>query len=145
MLQVPESVLRDRARKERDLPTVGRSPREMVQTLGTEWGRNTMRLDFWLLIALPEIEAHRRGGVPGVVVSDVRFENEAQFIRCQGGQVWHIQRPGIAGVRAHASERGIVPEGADRGLLNDGPLAALCNRVDRLIDDLEDAREAKAG
>jgi hypothetical protein len=138
MLRVPEADLRDRAKKERDLDIIGRSPRELLQTLGTEWGRDTVRNDFWLLLALREIERHRRAGAPGVVITDVRFGNEANFVRGQGGQVWHIQRPGTPAVRAHSSEIGVAVLGCDRGLLNDGPIAALCNRVDRLIDDLTD-------
>jgi len=137
MLQVPEATLRFRAFKERELAGVGRSPREMVQTLGTEWGRNMMRQDFWLLLALPEIEALRRSGVPGVVASDVRFENEAEFLRAQGGQIWHIWRLGVKPVREHVSEAGLIPADADRGIVNDGTIEAMFQRVDKLVEVLE--------
>src|SRR5699024_8369515 len=42
-----------------------------------------------------------------VVVSDVRFTSEAQWVRNLGGAVWHITRPGVGSLNPHSSEAGI--------------------------------------
>jgi hypothetical protein len=70
-----------------------------------------------------------------IVVVDLRFDPEADYLRNGGGQVWLLQRPGYL-TRAGDAYRGITPKAADRGLLNDGPIEALYNRVDKLLDDL---------
>jgi hypothetical protein len=77
----------------------------------------------------------------GAVFDDVRHDNEAELIRRMGGHIWLLQRPGCL-TRAGHTYKGITPQAPDRGLLNDGPIAALYNRVDKLLDDLADAREA---
>lgn len=79
--------------------------------------------------------------MPGVVVLDVTRDYEAEYIRHRGGQIWLIQRPGCL-TRAGAAYFSIMPHGSDRGLLNDGPLAALYNRVDKLLDDLAEQAPA---
>ena len=40
----------------------------------------------------------------GFVISDVRFDNEADPIRAKGGVVVHLHRQGAADVTAHSSE-----------------------------------------
>jgi GTPase SAR1 family protein len=77
---------------------------------------------------------HRQISTPGVVFN-VKTSEEAAFTRSQGGQIWLVHRPGFL-TRVGDAYRGINTEDADRGILNDGPLAALYNRVDRLLDDL---------
>lgn len=95
------------------------------------------RRDLWRQQFGERFEFHRERGTPGVVLN-VQSDEEAAFIRDQGGQVWLLQRPGYL-TRAGDTYKGILPQAADRGLLNDGPIAALYNRVDRLLDDLADA------
>ena len=61
-------------RKEDPMPEyAGHSPRSLLQLLGTEWGRHLVHRDVWLTLAG---RALRQRG-PGMVVCDVRFENEA--------------------------------------------------------------------
>jgi len=56
-----------------------------------------------------------------MVITDVRYENEAEWIRSVGGVILHVQRPG-AGPSEHSSERGIAVNPADYVLRNDGSL-----------------------
>ena len=44
---------------------------------------------------------------PGMVISDVRFDNEAAWIPAHGGRIIHVIRPDTKAVEAHASEDGI--------------------------------------
>ncbi len=94
----------DRNLKERIIPALGVSYRQMAQTLGTEWGRG-LRSDFWLSIAesyIIDLVAHGDG--TQFVISDVRFENEAQWVREREGVIWRINRPDLESVRPHISE-----------------------------------------
>ena len=101
------------------------SPREALQQLGSEWGR--ARWDStWIAMALRWSDKLRSGvrsrkagdsahtfanswvldKVEAVVISDVRFVNEAKMIRDQGGEVWRLVRPEVDRVEGtHMSER----------------------------------------
>lgn len=92
--------------KEVEIDWLGKSPRQLMQTLGTEWGRGLVREDLWLLLAQRRVE-EIMGNNFHAVVTDVRFENEAAQIRSMGGEVWHIVRDGAGAVNAHTSEAGI--------------------------------------
>jgi hypothetical protein len=87
----------------------GKTPRQAMQSLGTDWGRRMVADDLWLNLARHRAtSAMLTGNLP--VFDDVRFDNEAAMIRALGGHVIRIYRPGqplIAPV--HASEAGIAP------------------------------------
>lgn len=116
MLGVPETTLRLRTFKEREIPGIGKTPRQLLQTLGTEWGRTLVREDVWLVMLERRLTQLAAAGVDTVVVADVRFENEADWIRDQGGEVWHVVRETAAD--GHASERGISIADGDRVIDN---------------------------
>lgn len=117
MLGVPEEMLRSRRNKETPLVWLGKSPRELMQTLGTEWGRGMVAQDIWLRLAKRRIETY--GGT--IVFSDVRFDNEAEWIRNQGGEVWLVERDQETH-HTHSSEAGISPHLIDRVIDNRGTL-----------------------
>lgn len=117
------------ARKEQVIPALGVSPRRMMQTLGTEWGRNLINPDLWLVMAHQRL---LRNG-PGMVISDVRFENEAAWIRKHGGRIIHVIRPEAKAVEAHASEDGIEMLDTDAQLFNSGTLEELQLTVRELL------------
>lgn len=93
------------------------SPRIVLQTLGTEWGRKT-KDGLWIEVGLGRVERlFRAQGVLGVVITDLRFVDEAKAVRFAGGQVWRVIRPGYhgdVGISGHASEREI--HGSDMDL-----------------------------
>ena len=77
------------------------TPRRMLQTLGTEWGRDSLDPDFWVNIA-DIIAENSRADV--VIFDDVRFENEADMIQVNGGKVIRLTRDGLIGSDGHVSE-----------------------------------------
>lgn len=104
--------------KEVPVPELGGvTPRHLMQTLGTEWGRNTIHPDIWVTLWERAVEA--RSG--HVVVDDVRFPNEVDIVRSLGGQVWRIERPGVATMN-HASETQIASLEVDSVIQNTGDL-----------------------
>ena len=121
MLGVQEGSLRARATKE--LPMAcGKSPRDLLRTLGTEWGRELVRKDIWVWRARQRIADATKAGAAYVAICDVRFRNELEFIKGElGGQVWWIDRPGtVAG--DHVSDVAIAAQDCDRVIQNAGSL-----------------------
>lgn len=121
--------------KESPLKSIGVSPRRLAQTLGTEWGREMIHPDIWLKCAGHSVALlAEEEGVEHICFTDCRFENEASWIRGQGGEVWHILRPGIEPVEAHKSESGIVlVTSVDSVVDNTGDLDALAYNVIRAL------------
>ncbi|GLO55004.1 hypothetical protein PPUJ20066_10400 [Pseudomonas putida] len=64
-----------------------------------------------------------------VIFKDIRFENEAAFLRAHNGHIWHIVRPNLQKVNAHSSEHGIVRAVDDLLITNDGSLSDLQTAV----------------
>ena len=114
------------AHKEEPVGPGGKSPRFLLQTLGTEWGRDTVSKTLWLDILMGRAMAC--GG--DVVVPAVRFENEAAAIREMGGHVVRVVRPDAPAVRQHASETGVPDELVSWELHNDSTIESLERRVD---------------
>ena len=118
--------------KETVIPWIGRSLRELTQTLGTEWGREMVAPDIWVRCAARWLESVPRYW-PGVVFSDVRYEEEAALVRDRGGVIWHVRRDDAPQVRAHSSEAGIEVREGDVVLPNNGSLEELYARIDDLL------------
>lgn len=129
MLDIPEGLLRARSTKEAPLVDFGRSPRELLQTLGTDWGRKLVTPDIWLRVAFWRWEKAAAAGHPVIVVPDVRFQNEARLIHDQGGEVWLVHRPDVAPVADHQSEAGLPLRSIDRLVSNAGTVDELRRRV----------------
>jgi hypothetical protein len=120
ILGIPDTALRQRATKERPIDWLGKSPRQLLQTLGTDWGRTLVAEDIWLRIARRRIEELAASGVSTVVIADVRFDNEARMVQEMGGEVWGVDRGPTAGVSPHVSESGLSPGMVDRVIDNTG-------------------------
>lgn len=84
----------------------GVTNRRLMQTLGTEWGRCRIHEDIWLWAWLRMHDREQRT----LLIDDVRFENEANFVRRHGVLI-HITRLPWGG--SHASERGVTVEPQD--------------------------------
>ncbi|MBJ2274824.1 MULTISPECIES: deoxynucleotide monophosphate kinase [Pseudomonas] len=122
-------------RKEQPLGWLDCSPRQLMQSMGTEWARNTVHPDVWVKLAEQNLEYMTKalGAVLGFVVSDVRFENEADLIRRRGGTVIHILRPNALAVNPHISEAGIAANSADLTLPNYGTVEGFLRSLDEVF------------
>lgn len=124
----------ERALKEQP-SSIGYSYRHLAQTLGTEWGRKGLDDGIWTRIAAHKI-AHAAQHGHSVVVSDVRFPNEAAWLQSLGGTLVRIERPHVPGVRLHESEFYAAALPAQRTLYNSVSLGTLHDQVDRLMVEL---------
>jgi hypothetical protein len=131
------------SRKETPIALLGnKSPREMMQTLGTDWGRNMVDENIWINQTEPYIKDYIARGNP-VVVDDVRFRNEVEMILRCGGFIIYVDREPDenwldlpATVVSHMSEGDIFPYEAHYVILNNGTVDELIQETDRALDFL---------
>lgn len=135
---------KDREWKEKPIDWLGVSPRVLAQTLGTEWGREVIDQEIWLKVAQEKyrkmggkavINTKSNGEIAamGMIVPDVRFENEARWIKEAGGILFKVHRPGIEEVAAHSSESADLTPWIDYTILNDAPPSHMISNARELI------------
>jgi hypothetical protein len=99
-----------RDQKEVDDPRWGMSPRRMFQLLGTEAMQPTFGREVWIKRWKISYDLVKESD--HVVVPDVRFEPEAQYIRSLGGLILRVDRDVDNGLsdeaKAHVSEAGLL-------------------------------------
>lgn len=112
----------------------GLTLRDVLQRFGTEAMRDNFGADFW--INRWESEYHDLKKNFSVVITDVRFPNEASRIRSLGGVIVHIRRDG-AGLEgsagSHISEQVLPFERDDFVINNNGSLDDLVNQAAELL------------
>jgi hypothetical protein len=149
MFGIPEDAFWDDDTKEQIDTFWNVSPRQIAQFFGTDMVReNVNKLipsvgqDFWVyrmahcLNGLGDQVEYDADDV--VVISDVRFQNEYDWITAQGGIIIHLTRQGadgMVGIPSHASEAGIsfTAEHLTYTLDNNGTLEELYADVDDII------------
>ena len=116
--------------KEKPAEPWGRSPRELYQKVGTDIARN-IDVNVWVKGA--DIFRQENPG-RSIVITDVRFSNEAFWIRSQGGLVvfLHSDTRGIFEGGGHLSENGLEGSDVDIVLQNDGTIEALYAKLEEL-------------
>ena len=119
-------------KKEDKIVEIGVSPRQMMQTLGTEWGRSCVHPDLWIMVAAGAVEKQLKRG-RNVVIDDVRFPNEAEMIRRLGGELWLIDRPGVHYDGDHSSEGALADVLPDAVVHNSGTFSHLREVVAGLL------------
>ena len=134
-LGVPRDNLVDPELKEIPLPEFGGwSARYLMQTLGTEWGRECVSHNIWLDVVAREIRIARAAGMP-IIIDDARFDNELACVHDLGGVVIEIQRPGC--VRGgHQSELGLDPALVDYAVKNDSTPENFAAAIRNLVSTL---------
>lgn len=138
LFDIPREDL-DGDNREEILPEFGLSIRQILQRFGTESMRNVFDTDFWINKAKRSINkiVEEYPNIK-IVISDVRFENEADFCR-ENGILIHVSKPdadGNVGDLGHASENGVQFQIGDYHISNDGSPEDLYNKIDVLLETL---------
>lgn len=109
-------------------PGIPITPRVLMQTLGTEWGRQMIDKDIWVKAGMSRAENLMESG-HAVVFDDVRFPNEATAILSAGGILVKVLRgnPDMTS-RGHPSEGNLDDWQFDMTVYNDG---------DDLVEDVK--------
>lgn len=93
--------------------------RHLLQSIGVG-ARKLLGDDIWIYQVLKDLHPSDK-----VVISDVRFINEAECIGARGGQLWRIKRTGVEAVNSHVSEHDMDGYPVDKILKNEGTLEDL--------------------
>ena len=109
--------------------------RRTLQDLGHH-GREMIGPNVWVDALFSAVAA---SGAERVVISDVRYDNEADRIRSEGGVTAHVRRDvqgGDSETSGHPSEHGLSDGWADCDLDNNGSREELRQKVLSLADSL---------
>jgi len=106
--------------------------RRLLQRLGTEGGRAILGENVWVEATLGD------AGDEDIVVTDVRFSNEADYIKKCGGVVVNITRPGVGPVNGHISDNAMENYPFDEYLRNDGSVEDLHAMILEVVEDARD-------
>ena len=136
-----EEYVRDRANKERKIPGFEITLRQALQLIGTEMFRDMIDQDFWLKNMDRrregfgiEILAENLPPAESIVIPDVRFPNEAIYVKKAGGTIGRIVQDGCdgeVGFKDHRSESHSIQ--ADIEIENNGTKEELYAEVDRRL------------
>ena len=108
------------------------TPRLMLQLWGTEVCRKGFHDDIWIA----SVENKLRRSKDNIVISDVRFPNEAEAIKDRGGIIIRIDRPGVEPVNAHPSEIALDNWDFDYKIANVSDLVSLKQSVEVLLNKI---------
>ena len=128
----PEPANRDD--KEKLIPGFPFSWRQAAQRIGTEWGRG-LDDELWIKLMARKLgEMANASTALKIVISDVRFQNEAAMLRQRGGFIIHVlnRRAELGAQAGHASELGIRFADGDLCVDNQFGLSELEEQVDML-------------
>lgn len=118
--------------KEVSIPGLDVTPRTLMQTLGTEWGRQMVHPNVWAASTLRRAqELVHAGG--RVVIDDMRFPNEQRLVEQHQGMTCCVWRPEDGGVlNGHPSE----------GLLDSLSMSAAVRNIGTIEDLHAEVRRA---
>lgn len=154
---LPLSDFQDRDLKEKTNEFWNISPRKMAQYFGTEMFRDHIvgllpdcRSDFWIrhltgvlngdLVNDPEDGYSEYDSSDTVVVPDVRFSNEVDWILSNGGTmlcIWRNGQEGSVGIPGHQSEA-VIDSSAMYHINNDSTKESLYEKVDKWVREETD-------
>ncbi len=101
---------------DRDLPTYGETRSQLIRSRP---------------ITAPTPKHPNLLGKTVLVIKDIRFENEAEYLRSHNGTIWHISRTSAERVHSHSSEAGILIKPLDIHIDNNGTIESLRLKVDK--------------
>lgn len=142
MKQMLEAAFGDLFRdgdREKLIDWLGKSPRQLMQTLGTEWGRNQVHPELWVMLTEQKVKNAVEFNLP-LVISDVRFYNEANMILKHGGELWFVSRNTSEQVNPHSSETADWGRWPLKTIENNGSLEELYLKVEETYQGEEFTR-----
>jgi len=120
--------------KDEWIPALKSTPRNLMQTLGTEWGRKTIHEDLWVNLLEATLD-DLLGQGKKVVIDDMRFQNEFDLINKLGGTTVKVMRRTMDQVTLHSSEGVLTHQEFDYILDNNGSVTELHQQVAGIIGE----------
>lgn len=115
------------------------TPREILQLIGTECGREIIHPNLWVNSLFSEYKNINPGPTreliyPNWIITDTRFPNEAKAIKDRGGILIRVNRGPLAPA-THPSETSLDDyNGFDFIIENNGTIDQLINKVEEIMN-----------
>jgi len=137
MFNVPLNCFYDDNLKEQIDPFWQISYREMAQKVGKESSRDIFGEDIWMR-HVAKMRAELPADCNGLIFADIRYQNEAVWVRNNGGLVVFVTRENRSYVanETHAAEQGLPTEFADVIIPNNDTFEELFKRADLVVGPL---------
>lgn len=120
MFKLSPAVFESRENKETIVPSIGRTPRDLTKIIG-QCVREEVGETAWIGVMAYHRWKLSHTALKILAITDVRFENEAEWVRAMGGTIIHVVRTGVKwNSYGHESERGIQVRDEDLILHNRG-------------------------
>lgn len=119
----------------------GKTLRQILQTLGTEWGRCMVHPDVWvhLLEVRARAAAASLAGATGLkarfAISDVRMGNETLWCR-ENGVLVYVENHALPDDDPHISEQSLDPSACRYRVKNTGTKSYLYGQLNEIMRDL---------
>jgi hypothetical protein len=103
--------------------------RRLLQVMGSEVGRDLIDPQIWIELTLFNVKNNDK-----IVISDVRFRNEAEEIKWRHGQIWRISRiQKDAPISIHRSETDMDSWDFDQYISNNGSFQELKDTLEGIM------------
>jgi dephospho-CoA kinase len=103
------------------------TPRKIMQLVGTDLFRNGFSDDIWIKSMIKRINNLLNEGITKIVITDVRFSNENDYVQKILGQTIKVVRPNKISGDKHVSETEISSIICNYTVYNDGSKDELYN------------------
>lgn len=123
------------SRKSRICRKYNMTYRELLQKFGTDFARDMISEDFWVDRMDDKYSAmlkKNQGSDTLSLITDVRFENEAEWVRSKGGIIVEMVRPGTGGDN-HKSEAPLPDHIPRHKVANTGEIKDLIPSAERIL------------
>lgn len=107
------------------------TPRDAFKEIGTFYRNKDP--EFWIKVVKKQYEEITD---KCVVITDVRYLNEAEFIRNHGGIIVRIVRPSIISSCEHSSEQELLSINEDIKIINDSTINDYYDKIDGIYKTL---------
>ncbi len=107
------------------------SPYQLIQSLGTDWGRHTVCRRMWVVLMAVRMKPMLQNG-QDVLIRDVQFVDDAELVHRMGGQIWRVISPDTTPTVDvfHTSEQEQARLVEDVTLINNGTQEQLFEAID---------------
>lgn len=123
------------------VPYLGKTVRQLLELEGTEATRDVYGDNFWIWRMSQEVDKAFKENIKIFIITDVRFENEAQFVRDNGGLIFQIDREmeQELATASHASAQPLPPHLVNIFVPNNGTIKDLEKEVKDLAEVIKES------
>ena len=139
IFSLSDAQLHDPKEKEKIDGRWGKSPRQILQIVGTDLFRTQFDNNIWI-----KSLKHKLKGIPPsthLIFTDIRFQNELDFVlefaNSEPVHIFEIYRPMISDGDAHISETCKLSYDFMIPIVNDGSKSDFFNTIDKKLNEIQ--------